>query len=59
MATLRGSLDSSHTPFVTIAGVRPDTVVIENGGRLHVLRSPVLQAREYTFAPRSGILTAL
>ncbi|MGH7304215.1 MAG: 3'-5' exonuclease [Candidatus Rokuibacteriota bacterium] len=33
----------------SIVGVRPDSVVIENAGGEHVVRSPVPQAREYTF----------
>jgi hypothetical protein len=33
----------------SIVGVRPDSVVIKNGGGEHVVRSPVPQAREYTF----------
>jgi UvrD-like helicase family protein/nuclease-like protein/AAA domain-containing protein len=33
----------------SIAGVRPDSVVITNGSGEHVVRSPVPQAREYTF----------
>ena len=33
----------------SIVGVRPDSVVLTNGSDEHVVRSPVPQAREYTF----------
>ena len=35
--------------LTSIVGVRPDSVVIKSGDGEHVLRSPVPQAREYTF----------